>query len=268
MASTRFQLPMPNITKPPSSPPPIEYLDWDPTELAVCRKHGLTYTIRSSKYPHTIKSPTRLLLTLNETQTFSLHPTLLRTFAPTLTTHLTPHTSTLQISTAPPLNNPRAWSIFFTWLYSLDKIPLFDYTPVRSSTWRTKHFRDAILLATWLRAEKFEKYLLRIVMHELWFSTGFTPSDLGVVADGVNRLVAQTGVKKPALFIYIVTTAYQTMMQYVKLIVFDTSVSQLEISRKGWKFIFPEWNSAIDNRPESGTSFVLLHQTSRHQNRN
>ncbi|KAF2246829.1 hypothetical protein BU26DRAFT_53901 [Trematosphaeria pertusa] len=100
-----------------------------------------------------------------------------------------PNLPSIHITAANPIASPPAWRIFLTWLYTLDKIPLPDFTPIRRESWRSSHIRDACLLAAFLGAWVFEKYLLRVVCKEL--SDGAFPQRY--VADLARDMPASTG---------------------------------------------------------------------------
>ncbi|KAF2868831.1 hypothetical protein BDV95DRAFT_609738 [Massariosphaeria phaeospora] len=146
-------------------------LDWDDEEMAAVMAHSLYYTIRSSKYPRTLENPARVTLILNDTHRWSVHAVLLQKFSTKLAA-LLPSAGThppacIRIAAIEPIGSLPAWRIFLTWLYTLDKEPLPDFTPQRRSTWRTRDLKSACFLAAFLGAAKFEKYLLRIVFKEV-----------------------------------------------------------------------------------------------------
>jgi hypothetical protein len=109
-------------------------------------------------------------LILNETHCWSIHKILLGTLSSKLAAQLktNPAIKAIRINEKNPVGSLAAWDIFIEWLYMFDKIPLPDFTPLRLSHWRTDDMRDACLLASFLGASKFEKYLLRIICKELW----------------------------------------------------------------------------------------------------
>ncbi|ORY12416.1 hypothetical protein BCR34DRAFT_613987 [Clohesyomyces aquaticus] len=166
--------------QPPASPPQTQVIvpDWDEHELEAVIASEAKYTLKSSKYPRTLKDPTRIHLSISPTTTYSLHRVLLRTFSPILSSLLTAPTSTststptspLPLTLPPPLSTipPPAWHIFTSWLYTLDKDPLPDFTPRIPSSWTTAHLLSAALLASRLKAKKFECWLLRAITPFCW----------------------------------------------------------------------------------------------------
>jgi hypothetical protein len=127
-----------------------------------------------SSSTRTQKSPHRTTLVIHNTHQFSIHTVLLTSCSPKLSTLLKQYAPLQQYT---PFNSHylpiasgtiAAWHIFIDWLYTLDKIPLPDFTPLRFSHWTTRALREAVLLADWLGCVGFEKYLLRLVMKEVY----------------------------------------------------------------------------------------------------
>ncbi|KAF2470940.1 uncharacterized protein BDR25DRAFT_354876 [Lindgomyces ingoldianus] len=179
--------------------PQIYVPDWDARELEAVLASKAHYTLKRSKYPryipltHNLSSlspsltatpssalehPTRIFITVNNTHTWSLHKILLQSFTSTLAGLISSSQSSthLHITTPPSAASLPAWQIFTSWLYTLDKIPLPDFTPTRHPTWTTSSIVEASLLSSHLKAVKFESYLLRLLMKELWYHPHRFPS--------------------------------------------------------------------------------------------
>ncbi|KAF2259542.1 hypothetical protein CC78DRAFT_536996, partial [Lojkania enalia] len=149
----------------------VKVLDWDKHELDAVHAQSLpgNYTIRSSKYPRTLRNPRRITVVINDTHSYSIHAELLKAFSKKCATLLKqqPTLQTILFTGREPVTSIPAWDIFTTWLYTLDKEPLPDYTPLRLPSWRTWDIKSACFLASFLGAVKFEKYLLRIIFKEV-----------------------------------------------------------------------------------------------------
>ncbi|KAF2751368.1 hypothetical protein M011DRAFT_112202 [Sporormia fimetaria CBS 119925] len=169
--------------------PEVVVYDWDKDELDIVGRCGLKYTIRSSKYPRTVQRPARTTILLNSAHAFSVHTILLTAFSKTLAVAIStqptaPHLVKLKLSG--PISSLPAWTLFLDWLYTLDKIPLPDFTPLRPPSTTTSTLVSAALLASHLHAVKFEKYLLRVIYKELWDGV-FPVSSLEVLRDNMGH---------------------------------------------------------------------------------
>lgn len=74
----------------------------------------------------------------------------------------------INIDAFDPIGCAVIWDMFLTWLYTFDKVPLPDFTPLRPPGWRSQDIVSAFFLSSFLRAPLFEKYLLRIIMKDLY----------------------------------------------------------------------------------------------------
>ncbi|PSN66593.1 hypothetical protein BS50DRAFT_620830 [Corynespora cassiicola Philippines] len=166
--------------------PPVRICDWDPLEFETAMALNLHPTIRSSKYPRTLRNPHRTIIILDNIRAYSIHTVLLQKFSPRLPALLEPyypHNVTEkgdEIYTATLPSTPRAWKMFTVWLYTINKIPPFDFTPVRLKTRHGHRFSnadvvEAFVLAGYLGAETWEKCLLRMLMWEVFHSLYYVP---------------------------------------------------------------------------------------------
>ncbi|KAF2707258.1 hypothetical protein K504DRAFT_535782 [Pleomassaria siparia CBS 279.74] len=159
----------------------ITVCDWDDKELGVVVKAGLEYTLRKSKYRWTVQNPTRVILVIDDDHQFSAHVVLLQHFSTRLEAQLKKasegeHVRVDKIEGV----GLRAWEIWLEWLYTFDKIPLPDYTPLRRESWSTGDIMEAYLLSAWMGSIDCEKYLFRIIYKEIY--------DGRFSHDGLHRL--------------------------------------------------------------------------------